>query len=174
MKNQCGRNPRVLCSMLLHSQVLPCGYHIAPPSQQFIKSSHSTIQSIFAFLEVARPPSSRTSEPLFLLFGGSATTVLVAALTLFHESKGLALFGFFALFSGTETLTKSVLPRSFLEVERNVRPVGGGVAGVSDSAIFVGVDGEISRVASRPSCSSMSVRASSSFSASRLRFCSSV
>jgi len=138
------------------------------------KSSHSTIQSTFAFLEVAGPPSSRTSNPLFLFFGGSATTVLVVALTLFHESKGLALFGFFALLSSAEALTKSVLPRSFLEVERKVRPVGGGVAGVPDSAIFVGVDGDISRVVSRPSCSSMSVRASSSFSASRVRFCSSV
>src|ERR1700730_9101881 len=103
------------------------------PSHQFPihKSSHSTIQSTFAFLAVVGSPSSRTSEPLFLLFGGSAATVLVTALTLFHESKGLALFGFFALLSTAETLTKSLLPRSFFEVERKVRPVGGGVAGGS-------------------------------------------
>jgi hypothetical protein len=81
-----------------------------------------------AFFDDEASPSSRTSEPLFLLLDGSE---LAPALTLFHESKGLALFGFFSLpFSPTGTMTESISAGSFLPVERKARPVGGGVPGV--------------------------------------------
>jgi hypothetical protein len=130
--------------------------------------SISDVHYALVFLLVVTSTSTTDSAKLrFLLFEDSAADD--PDFVRFHESNGLAFFRSRVVTFGATSAALLSSPASFLVLDLNPRRVEGGETKCFASTVLTGVDGEGSIFGS-----SISVTASSSFSASRVRFCSSV